>query len=137
MSANVDRARRVAGLFNETIGRGNTEVSAEARNLWAEEPLIVPLRAALESTEYSGPTALEDFAADTVESWSRLQFEEEKAVDVDENRVMLVGRLSGTGHDTGAETEMDVAVLLEFEEGRLAVFRTFLSEDEAMRAVSR
>jgi len=44
--------------------------------------VIVPLRAALESTEYSGATALEDFAADTVESWSRLQFEEEKAVDV-------------------------------------------------------
>jgi len=136
MSANIDRARRVAGLFNETIGHGDTELSAEGRSLWAEEPLIVPLRAALESTEYRGPTALEDFAADTVESWSRLQFEEEKAVDVDENRVMLVGRLSGTGHDTGAETEMDVALLLEFEDGRLAVFRTFLSEDEAMRAVS-
>ena len=58
-------------------------------------------------------------------------------MDVDENRVLLAGRLSGTGRDTGAETEMDVAVVLEFEEGRLAVFRTFLSEAEAMQAAGR
>jgi hypothetical protein len=50
-------------MFNRNFGQGRFEVDDDVRAIYAEEPIIVPFRAALEGTRYEGPGALDEFAA--------------------------------------------------------------------------
>jgi ketosteroid isomerase-like protein len=130
----VARARRATDLFNETVGRGITEPDEELLSLWTDAPLIVPLRAAMEGTEYSGEDALERFAEETVTSWERLSLELETVSELGGENVLAVGRLSGVGRETGISVDGSFAFLFSFQGGRISALRTFASEDDARRA---
>jgi ketosteroid isomerase-like protein len=126
---------RAIELFNYEFAAGRTGISDETRALYAPEPVIVPFRAALEGNEYAGPSALEDFGADTRESWTWVQIEPERIRKLDAQRALIVGELRGRGRQTGAETSAPVAFLLVLREGRIAEIRTYLSEDAALSEV--
>jgi ketosteroid isomerase-like protein len=128
---------RAVELFNREFALGNTGISAETRALWDPEPVIVPFRAALEAIEYSGPTALEEFAADTRESWAWIRIEADEIRELDSQRVLLLGDLVGGGRATGAETRAPMVNLFVVREGRVAESRTFASEQDALEALGR
>jgi ketosteroid isomerase-like protein len=127
-------AERAIEIFNREFAAGQTGISAETRAFWAPEPVIVPFRAALEETEYSGPSALEDFAADTRESWEWVRIEPEEIRELDAQRALVVGELKGRGRETGAEVSSQIASLFTVRDGRVAESRTFLSERDALEA---
>jgi ketosteroid isomerase-like protein len=122
-------------IFNREFAAGKTGISAETRARWVPEPVIVPFRAALEGNEYSGPTALEDFAAETRESWSWVRIEPLEIREVDVQRAVVIGELIGRGRETGAETRAHVAWLFVFRDGKIAEARTFPNERDALAAV--
>jgi ketosteroid isomerase-like protein len=130
----VPVAERAIEIFNRGFAAGETGISAETRALWVAEPVIVPFRAALEETEYSGPTALESFAADTRESWEWVRIEPKEIRGLDARRALVVGELNGRGRETGAEVSSPIAFLFTVREGRIAEARTFLSERDALEA---
>ena len=119
-------------MFNREFAAGRTGISAETRASWVPEPVILPFRALLEATEYSGSTALENFAADTRESWEWIRIEPDQIRELDARRALLVGELIGRGRETGIETSAPIAVLLVVRDGRVAKVRTFTSEREAL-----
>jgi ketosteroid isomerase-like protein len=129
-------AKRAVELFNHEFGAGPTGISDETRALWAPEPLIVPFRAALERNAYGGPTALDDFAAETRESWRWVRIENAEIRELDPRRALIVGDLRGCGRETGAETSAPVALLLIVNQGRITESRTFMSEREALEAAT-
>jgi ketosteroid isomerase-like protein len=130
----VSVAERAIEMFNREFAAGKTGISAETRAFWAPEPVIVPFRAALEGTEYSGPSALEDFAADTRESWEWVRIDPEEIRELDPQRALVVGELNGRGRETGAEVSSQIASLFTVRDGRIAESRTFLSERDAIEA---
>jgi ketosteroid isomerase-like protein len=128
-------AQRAIALFNHEFAAGKLGLDAETRDGWAPEPVIVPFRAALEGNEYRGPQALEDFAADTRESWAWIRIDPSEIRELDEERILVIGQLSGKGRETGAETTAPMATLLVIRGGRVAESRTYTSEREALEAV--
>ena len=130
-------AKRAIELFNFEFAAGQTGISKESRALYAPEPVIVPYRAALEGTEYRGPTALDEFVSDTRESWEWVRVEDEEVREIDAERAVAVGRLTGRGSETGAEASSQIALLAVVREGQLVEARTFLSEREALEAAGQ
>ena len=130
-------AKQAIELFNHEFAAGQTGISDESRALYAPEPVIVPYRAALEGTEYRGPTALEQFISDTRESWEWVRVENEEVREIDAERAVAVGTLTGRGRETGAEASSPIALLAVVHEGRLAEARTFPSEREAVEAANK
>jgi ketosteroid isomerase-like protein len=124
-------AERATELFNRDLGQG-TAPGPDSRALWATEPVIVPLRAALEGTEYRGPTALDDFIADSLDSWSRLKLEPDEFRELDDQRILVIGGLTAWARETGLEMQARLAWLFVIRDERIAEVRTYPSEQEAL-----
>lgn len=139
MSDALALARRAVELFNrdfseERLREAQSGVPDDTRMLYVEEPLIVPMRAALEGTEYSGPTALDDFRAEMRESWTWLRIDIEAVRELDAEHVLQTGTLNGSGRESGAEATADICWLVEIEGERISTVRSFTSEHEALEA---
>ncbi len=63
-----------------------------------------------------------------------MRVEDEDVREIDAERAVAVGTLTGRGSETGAEASSPIALLAVVREGRLAEARTFLSEAEALEA---
>src|SRR5215210_6083928 len=97
----------IARLMSEYFNRGDREAFKE---LLAPNVEITPLRAELEGTVYRGPTSSSDFWADTDESWETLGFDPDEIRDLGD-RVLLTGRLRGTGRQTGVEVDSRIGLI--------------------------
>jgi len=124
---NVEVALRVIEAINE----GDVDGLAAAM---APECKIVPLRAALEGTVYSGPHAAREFWEALVESWSALHVDLAEVRDLDE-RVLGLGTLTAKGRGTGAEVETQAAFVATIQNGRATELRVYPGHGEALEAV--
>jgi SnoaL-like domain len=142
MSDALALARRAVELFNrdfseERLREEWSGVPDDTGALYVAEPVIVPIRAALEGIEYSGPAALEEFRTASRESWTWLRVDIETMRGLDGGRVLVTGTLTGAGRGSGAETTADITWLIEIEDGRIAAARTYPSEQAALEAAVR
>ena len=102
--------------------------------IMAPECRIVPLRAALEDTAYSGPDAAREFWAATMEAWSAVHLDIADFRDLGD-RVLVLGRLTARARGTEAEVETQAAWIARFDNGRATEIRTYASQSEALEAV--
>jgi hypothetical protein len=124
-------------LFNRDFGDMSAgRVPADTRALWVDEPVIVPLRAALEGTVYTGPDALENFRAASAESWEWLRIDVDQLEEVGDSACVVSGTLTGRGRATGAETSMAAAFAIEVVSDRVAAARVFPSREAALEEVA-
>jgi hypothetical protein len=126
--------RRAFDDFNRVGENGNFSVDRATRELWVEEPWIVPMRAAVEATEYRGATALEDFNADNRDIWERLQAEPVEVESLSGRRILVRAVLNAVPRHGGVETTATISFLVERDGDRIASLRTFMDEAEARRA---
>jgi ketosteroid isomerase-like protein len=124
-------ARRAFDSFNE-IGGDIDAGNDPPPGVFADDPEIVPFRAALEDTTYSGPSALDDFWDASRESWSELHIELER-IEPFGVGVLAVGLLTGTSRETGANVESKVAFACHLRDGRVTRLASHLSEESARR----
>lgn len=134
---NAELIRRLVDLFNREMDEVTGDFSAQWRDLYVDEPVIAPLRTAMEGTEYSGPNALDDFAQAMAESWSHVKAEIKEIRELDADRVLVVAGMTATGRDTGAEITQPIGWLVLVQEGKIAEVRTYTSEREALEAAGR
>lgn len=137
MADPIELTQRAVEAFNRDFAEGGSDSSDELRPFLVEEPVIVPMRAALEGTRYSGPDALDQFRSASGESWRQLCVEAEEVRRLDDQTVVLCGTLVAVGRETGAETRANLAWLFEFDDDRIKSFRTFSSARDAMEAARR
>jgi hypothetical protein len=130
-------AERGTDVFNRDLGRGTSEIAEDVRAVWAPEPVIAPFRSLLEGTEYSGSTALDEFVAATLESWTHVKFENREFRDIDAQRVLMLADLVGQGRESGVETRASGAVIFVVRKGRIAEARTYANEEDARSELSR
>lgn len=124
--AQVEVARRLVECFNS----GDPE---PAQAFMAEDVELVPLRAAIEDTAYRGPGAFETLMAENEKTWERIRFEPEEYRSGDDT-VVAIGRLVARARVTGADVEMRVAMLMEFDGERLSSGRTYTEVGDALDA---
>jgi ketosteroid isomerase-like protein len=114
---NVEKALELVDRFNER------DVEA-IQALFTRDVEIVPTRAALEGTRYSGPTAAAQWLAAVDEAWMSITVEMDEARDLGD-RVLGLGRIHGRGRASGARIDVESAALVEFRDGLIARFRIY------------
>jgi ketosteroid isomerase-like protein len=128
---------RAVELFNRDMGSGTPDPGPDTRALWAPEPVIVPLRAELEGISYTGPTAFDDFIAESLESWTQMEIDADEFRELDAEHALVIGSLVGRARETGLEMRAPVAFLFVVKEGLITMARTFPSERAALEALGR
>jgi ketosteroid isomerase-like protein len=123
----LEVARRAVDAFNRWDGDAMRELSVA-------EPEIVPLRAALENTSYSGPGAIDEFMSDSEQSWSTIRIDPDRMREVGAC-VLCTGTLHATARESGAPVETPITWVWRFAGDRIATFRTFPDEAAALAAI--
>jgi ketosteroid isomerase-like protein len=124
---NVEAMRAAVDAFNRRDGNAFGA-------LLAEDAEIVPVRAALEGTVYRGRNAGTEYCAAVEASWENLAWAVEEIRD-GENWVLALGRIRGSGRDSGAGIDARGAWLARFREGKMTHFRTYPDRSNALKAV--
>jgi ketosteroid isomerase-like protein len=79
-----------------------------------------------------------DEIADYLREWQAMlpgvRFEADRLLDAGE-KVLAIGRASGTGAGSGAEIDVPLALLSTFREGLIVRIQEYLNPDEALKAV--
>ena len=122
----IELARRALEYFNS----GNRDALAAVTASNAE---IVPMRAALEGTVFSGENAFTDFWKAIDETWEYTYIDGEEILDCGE-KVLIVGRLRGRTRSTEVEVDSPMGWLLTFEGDKVKRLRTYTDVAEAREA---
>jgi ketosteroid isomerase-like protein len=124
--ANVEVMRTAMEAFNRRDGTGFDAVLAN-------DAEIVPVRAALEGTVYTGTNAGTQYCTAVEESWDNLSWEIEE-VRVGADWVIALGRIRGQGHDTGVAIDSKAGWLAHFRDGLITRFQTYADRTKALEA---
>jgi hypothetical protein len=122
---------RMVWLFNHMLEPDDTPYRPELERVWADEPEIVPMRAALEGNAYRGPTALDDFRAESIEAWSELEIELGE-ITGSGPRYLCTGTLRGRGRESGAEIVTQMWAVIDMEDGRATRLAAHLDRNGAL-----
>jgi hypothetical protein len=127
----ITLARRAIDVFN-VQGADVDAAEPTPPGIYASEPEIVPIRAALEGITYTGATALDDFWNASRESWTRVHIDMESLEPVG-GGVLGLGTLTATSRDTGAEVTSRVAFAVHVRDGLIWRNAAHLTEEAARR----
>ena len=124
---NVDVMREAIDAFNRRDGKAFDA-------LLVDDAEIVPVRAALEGTVYRGADAGSQYCAAVDTSWENLAWEVEEFRS-GEFWVLALGRIQGSGRESGVVIDARGAWRAHFRAGLITHFRTFPDRSEALKAV--
>jgi ketosteroid isomerase-like protein len=129
---NVDRVRLMIDVFNRRDL--DTFVSALHPDVdWV--PALIRLAEAGPENEFRGIEGFRRWVALTDEVMSEFRVEAEDFVDVDDARVLLLGRVVGRGRASGADVTAELGQVFTFRDGLLISYRGYLDRSEARAAV--
>ncbi|HVE67012.1 MAG TPA: nuclear transport factor 2 family protein [Solirubrobacteraceae bacterium] len=127
LRSNLDIVREFIDAFNRGDVEGFVAYTAEDVEM-------------VEAPEYPGATSRHGHAGvrETLASWSqvwgRLTTTMDEMIEVDEERVLTLGRQRARGGSGGVEIEAFVAALYRIREGRVVSMHFFLDEAQARAA---
>jgi ketosteroid isomerase-like protein len=101
---------------------------------FANDAVIVPVRAAVEGTLYRGPDAAAMYCAAVDESWESLNWEIEE-IREGADWVLALGRIRGRGRGSGAEFDARVGWVVRFRNGLVTSFHTCPDRADALSEV--
>ena len=127
----LELIRRGHALFNGMLDPETEEYRAGVERVWADEPEIVPMRAALEGNVYRGPGALDAFRDDSREAWSKLEVELQD-ITGDGPAYLCTCQLRGRGRQSGAEIRSELWVVIEIADGRISRLAAYLDRAPAL-----
>jgi ketosteroid isomerase-like protein len=87
------------------------------------------------SGRWSGHDGLWTAVLDIVRVFDDLRMEAEQFIDLDQDGVLALGRISGVGRISGAPFEAQAAHLFRFRNGLIVRWEVYAERDEARRAV--
>jgi ketosteroid isomerase-like protein len=122
----VQIGTRAIRAFNEHDVEG-------CQALFASDAEIVPLRAALEGTVFSGPDAVARFFEASDETWQTISVEVERVREA-EAAVVFEGRLVGQGRGSGAKVDGPITWVLTFDGDKIKTFRSYRNRNEGLKA---
>jgi ketosteroid isomerase-like protein len=84
-----------------------------------------------------GREALVRYLTDWYETFEGFSVELEEAESLEDDLVVVVGRISGRARASGVETEQRLAILYTVREGRIVRGREYMTKDEALAAAAQ
>ena len=93
---------------------------------------LLPMRAVFEGTVYRGAGGFRTFLKDMGEEWDDFRLEPDEFREIDESRVLVLGRLQGLRKASGMEFEAPAAWVCDLREGKVAKVQ-FFAHEEAVR----
>jgi ketosteroid isomerase-like protein len=87
-----------------------------------------------EPVRYVGAGGIRDWFPDVAQSWESFRFEATAFRDLDD-RVLVLGEVSGRGRVSGIEVDDRWAWIVELEDGRAVSLRGFLDQGDAFEAM--
>ncbi|HEX3511859.1 MAG TPA: nuclear transport factor 2 family protein [Solirubrobacteraceae bacterium] len=91
-----------------------------------------PAAMILHGSCYRGREGIEQFWAETAETFTELQAVTEEFRDLGD-RVLVLARFQGRGRGSGAPVDAPIAMLVDFRGGRIWRSRVYLDRAEALR----
>ena len=130
---NVELVRRLSEALNRGIA--NDDLNSVLRDFLDRD---IDWRAAEGAIDDVGGMRGHDAIRRYIEDWSdgfdNLTLAPHEFVEVDDDRVMAVQRLSGRAKHTGIETELTFFVIYTIREGRFVKVREYVTREEALEA---
>ena len=84
-----------------------------------------------EGTVYRGPDGFKDLLTDMSEDWDDFSLEADEVRDIDDTRVLVLGRILGRGKASGTEIEAPAAWVCDFRDRKVAKVQFYAHEDAA------
>jgi ketosteroid isomerase-like protein len=111
-------------------------VAAEfnAESLFAPDMELIPDRNVPDVESYRGLAGLAEFTRTWTENFEDWSNEYERFIDAPDDRVVALGRQSGTGRGSGLPVEMRYGMVFELKDRRVVRLRLFLDPAEALEA---
>src|SRR5205823_12933016 len=123
---NVEVAERLTGA----LSRGDVDAVV---SLCAEDVVWIAARSAVQGA-YSGHDGLRAFCADNAENFDLFQVNIDEARDLGDDRVLGVDTIHIRGRGGGVETDIPVAGILAFEDGKVTRWEDFRDRQLALKA---
>ena len=95
-----------------------------------------PMRAVLEGTVYRGPEGFKTFLHDMGEDWEHFQLEPDDFREIDESRVLVLGRVHGRGKASKMDVEAPAAWICELRSGKVTRVQFYANEEAALEDVA-
>jgi ketosteroid isomerase-like protein len=92
---------------------------------------LIPMRAVFEGTVYHGTGGFRTFLRDMGEEWENFRLEPDEFRELDDARVLVLGRLQGRGKASGVEFDTPAAWVCELRDGKVAKVQFYAHEDAA------
>jgi ketosteroid isomerase-like protein len=123
---NVEAAERLTGA----VSRGDVD---ELLSLCAEDVVWIAARSAVQGA-YHGHDGLRAFCADNAENFDAFQVNSDEVRDLGDGRVLGLGTIHIRGRGGGVETDIPVAGILTFEDGKVTRWEDFRDPHLALKA---
>jgi ketosteroid isomerase-like protein len=92
---------------------------------------LVPMRAVFEGTVYRGKDGFSAFLQDISEEWEDFRIDPDEVREIDDSRVLVLGRLRGRGKASGVEFEAPAAWVCELRAGKVTRVQFYAHEEAA------
>jgi ketosteroid isomerase-like protein len=123
---NVELFHRVTAALN----RGDVEYAVRHST---EDVVLIAARSAVEGT-FVGHDGLRKFFADTATNFEVFQARYDDVRDLGEERVLAIGTIHIRGRGAGVETDVPVAGIATYREGKLSRWEDFRERRAALKA---
>jgi ketosteroid isomerase-like protein len=104
-------------------------------SLYDPDVVLTNFANAPDSAPYIGHSGIRKWDEDVRDAIGDYRFVADEFIDVDENRVIVVGRICGQGRESGITVEIAVSGVLTLARARIVEVRAYETKSEALKAV--
>jgi ketosteroid isomerase-like protein len=127
--------RRGVQMGFESLNRDDVEAAVALYH--PEVELIMPsefVGLGLDPAGYRGLEGRMRFERRWIAEWGKLRYEIEEVVDLGDNRVLVLGRVKGSGPSSGAPVDNELAEILTFSAGLVIREQAFFDHGKGLEA---
>jgi ketosteroid isomerase-like protein len=134
--SDAERNAEVVGRTWDALESGDREqVRTIAAELVHPECEWTPLLSGVDGRSYRGPEGMVEFFDDWLDTFAPT-YDDRQFEQIDDDTVLAVCRLSMEGRESGVGIDREIALIAEFEDGRLRRGRVYDSRAAAVEAAS-
>ena len=111
--------------------RGTGETSRPSGRFSTRMPSWCRCAPSSKGTVYRGADGLKSLLKDMSEDWEDFHIEPDELREIDESRVLILGRMQGRGKASGMEIEAPAAWVCELRDGKVTKVQFYAHEDAA------
>ena len=90
----------------------------------------------VQGKSYRGHTGIREYFSSFADVWEELRLEPEEIHDLGRDEILVVGRWSSRGKESGADVESPAAWLFGIRDGKIVFSRAYRDADEALSDAS-